>query len=253
MSAAVQSGFAAALRDPGLPPPVAAAAKRFAVYRNNVAVSLAAAVGSRFPAIARIVGEECFGGLARAYVDACPPRSPLMMTFGDDFPEFLSAAPHLSELPYLADVARLEAARTRAYHAADAEPLGLEAFAALDPDDLDQVAVELHPSVETVRSAHPVVTIWAMNAGDAEPRPIEDWRPEDALVCRPAMDVVVLALPAGGADFLDALSRGETLGEAAAQAATVAPDFDLTQNLIGLIETGLAVRIGRAEPNGAKP
>ena len=40
-------------------------------------------------------------------------------------------------LAYLADVARIEAAWTRAYHAEDAEPLGTARLAALVPDNLD--------------------------------------------------------------------------------------------------------------------
>ena len=251
MSALAQTRFAEALRDPALPVPATLArvsgaepTKRFAVYRNNVMVSLVGAIGTRFPAVSRIVGEEFFAELARAYVSENPPRSPVMMTYGDDFSQFIASAQGLEELPYLADVARLEAARTRAYHAADAEPLGSETFAALDPARLDRIAVTLHPSVEIVRSDHPVVTIWAMNAGETELGPIEEWAPEDALVARPALDVVVRRLPPGGAAFLEALGRGLTLGEAAAAAQADTEDFDLSQNLIGLIEAGLASALG---------
>lgn len=247
MSALAQTRFAEALRDPELPVPAALArisgaepTSRFAVYRNNVMVSLVGAIGTRFPAVQQIVGEEFFAELARAYVAENPPRSPVMMSYGDDFSQFISAAPGLEELLYLADVARLEAARTRAYHAADAEPLGPDAFAALDPARLGEITVTLHPSVEIVRSVHPIVTIWAMNAGEAELGTIEDWIPEDALVARPALDVVVRRLPPGGAAFLEALGRGLTLGEAAEAAQADAQDFDLSQNLIGLIEAGLA-------------
>ncbi|WP_020180557.1 DNA-binding domain-containing protein [Methylopila sp. M107] len=257
MSAVLQSAFAASLEDPARPAPEQLAPsgdtrpeRRFAVYRNNVAVSLAGAIAKRFPAVQRIVGDEFFAELARAYVAGHRPRSPVMMSYGDDFPDFVALAPGLDELPYLADVARLEAARTRAYHAADAEPLGAEAFAALDPEALDRAALTLHPSVETVRSARPVVTIWAMNAGETELGPIEDWRGEDALVARPGMDVLVRALPPGGAAFLGALKSGAPLGAAAAIAADDVQDFDLTQNLIGLIEAGLAVGLGSADPTG---
>ncbi|WP_261405917.1 hypothetical protein [Chenggangzhangella methanolivorans] len=175
-----------------------------------------------------------------------------MMTYGDDFPDFVAAAPGLEELPYLADVARLEAARTRAYHAADAEPLGPDAFAALDPAKLDRIAVTLHPSVEIVRSSHPVATIWAMNAGEAELGPIEDWAPEDAVVVRPALDVVVRRLPPGGAAFLGALGEGMTLDAAAETALSDARDFDLSRNLIGLIEAGLASAL-RGPSRRSKP
>ena len=49
----------------------------------------------------------------------------------------------------------------------------------------------LHPSTEIVRSPHPIVTIWAMNSGEQDVAPIENWCGEDALVFRPYLDVEV--------------------------------------------------------------
>lgn len=247
MSLPAQTDFAAALRDPDRSAPKTLAwpdgsepARRFAVYRNNVMVSLVSALETRFPAARRIVGEAFFARLARAYAFENPPRSPVMATYGDDFADFVALEPGLEELPYLADVIRLEAARTRAYHAADREPLGPAAFATLDHEALDRLMVEIHPSVEIVRSPHPVVGIWAMNAGEAELGPIEDWIPQDALIARPALDVVVRELPPGGATFLVALGHGRPLGGAAQAAQAETQDFDLSLNLVGLIEAGLA-------------
>src|SRR5271166_2853321 len=78
--------FAAALRDPAAPPPTATRGRkgapdgrRFAVYRNNVAVGLIGAIESRYPATRRILGEQAFRGLARAYVQAEKPRSPVRL------------------------------------------------------------------------------------------------------------------------------------------------------------------------------
>ncbi len=257
MSAATETAFGAALRDPGRGAPAHLAPssgrrpeRRFSVYRNNVAVSLMGALATRFPAARRIVGEAFFDELARAYVAQHPPRSPLMMMYGDDFPEFVAQAPGLDEVSYLADITRLEAARTRAYHAADADPLPASAFAALD-GALDEVRLALHPSVEVVRSGHPLVTIWAMNSGEAELGPIADWSPQDALVCRPELDVFVRRLPDGGAAFLVALAGGATLADAAGRAAQEARSFDLTENLIGLIGGGLVVAIRPSQQGDA--
>lgn len=259
MSAAfAPRAFAAALLDPARPVPsavgqpgAAGSARRFAVYRNNVVVSLTGALATRFPAARRIVGDEAFGALAAAFVRTSPPRSPVMATYGDGFADFVARAPDLDAAPYLADVVRLEAARTRAYHAADAEPIGPDAFATLDPDRLDRLVVALHPSVEIVRSRYPLVTIWAMNAGEAELGPIEDWSGQDALVARPAMEVTARRLPPGGGAFLEGLARGRPLGVAARRAARTDPDFDLTRNLIGLVEAGLAVGFTEAPDRSA--
>jgi hypothetical protein len=186
------------------------------------------------------VGEEFFRAMARVFVAAHPPRSPLMMRYGDEFPDFAAGFAPAAEIAYLADVARIEAGRTRAYHAADATPLDAAAFAGIRDDALGATRFLLHPSVEIVRSPHPAVTLWAMNAGDLELAPIDNWRAEDALIARPGLDVEVRVLPAGAA-FLVALKAGTPLGAATEAAAAENPDFDLTANLAGIIRSGLVV------------
>ena len=89
--------FATALGDPSASPPVttqgrlgAPDARRFAVYRNNVAVGLIGALEARYPVSRRIAGDELFRAMARAFVRAHKPRSPVMIAYGEEFPEFLA-------------------------------------------------------------------------------------------------------------------------------------------------------------------
>ena len=245
MFAPQQSEFATALLDPesAIPDNVTSHTarqpiKRFAVYRNNVVAGLINALRAKFPATERIVGEDFFTAMARLFVTAHPPRSKVLHTYGDDFADFITAFEPASELPYLPDVARLEAARTCAYHAADAEPLTAAAFQNVDPNRVGALRLTLHPSLQIVCSRHPVVTIWSMNAGELPLGPIDDTQAEDALVIRPGLDVIVRTLPPGGAAFLSALERGWRLDEAAAHAADEDDGFDLTANIAGLIASG---------------
>src|SRR5215469_13567661 len=123
--------FAAALADPATPPPSVTQgrlgvpdARRFSVYRNNVAVGLIGALEARYPVTRRIAGTARFEEIARAYIRAHKPRSPVMIAYGADFPDFVGAftaeARPETDPPHLADVARLENAWVEAYHAADA-------------------------------------------------------------------------------------------------------------------------------------
>jgi hypothetical protein len=242
-----ETSFAQALLDAERPIPNGVTAhnaadptRRFAVYRNNVVAGLVRALKDRFPVVERIVGEEFFGVMARVFVVERPPRSPLLATYGDDFAAFIAAFEPARELVYLADVARLEAARTRAYHAADATPLDADGFAALDAGLVTGIRIDLHPSTEIVRSPHPIVTIWAMNSGEREFAPVEKWHGEDALVIRPYLDVETRVLPPGGTAFLHALAGGLPLGKAADVALADCSEFDLSRNLAGLIGWGLA-------------
>lgn len=250
MFGSAQKEFVGALLDPDRPVPAMLQAhsarlprRRFAVYRNNVVVGLVEALAARFPATLRIVGEEFFRAMAQIYARAHPPRSPLLMFYGDEFANFVAGFEPAAELEYLADVARLEAARTRAYHAADAEPRDFNALQSIDDSALGGVRIAPHPSAEIVRSKHPVVGIWAMNAGKRELSAIEDWRGEDALVVRPHLEVLVHTLPAGGAMFLSTLFAGARLADAVGAARAECDDFDLVASLAGLISSGTAAQI----------
>ena len=130
MPAPFEASFARALLDPAQPVPGgvisdngAMPARRFAVHRNNVVAGLVKALQTRFPVVQKIVGEEFFAAMARVFVMRKPPRTPILAMYGDEFAAFIAAFEPAGELAYLADVARLEAARTRAYHAADAMPI----------------------------------------------------------------------------------------------------------------------------------
>jgi len=259
MRASFETSFADALLDTDQPIPrgitahnTATPARRFAVYRNNVVMGLGKALKSRFPVVEKIVGDEFFAAMARVFVMAQPPRSPLLTTYGDGFPAFIAAFAPARELPYLADVARLEAARTRAYHAADAAPIDTGRLTALDSAVVESIRIDMHPSAEIVRSPYPIVTIWAMNSGEQELAPIADWRGEDALVARPHLDVQVRKLPPGGAAFLLVLAAGRPLGDAAEAALADDPDFDLTGNLAGLLGSGLVRNIVLPEPKSCE-
>jgi Putative DNA-binding domain len=256
MRAAVPTPFetslALALLDPQQPIPRgvisedgAPATRRFAVHRNNVVVGLVEALQTRFPAVEKIVGEEFFAAMARVFVAQHPPHTPILATYGDEFAPFIASFEAARELTYLPDVARLEAARTRAYHAVDAAPIDASRFAALDPDAFSEMRIELHPSVEIIRSSHPIVTIWAMNCGLQTLAPIQNWRGEDALVMRPHLDVEVRSLPPGSAAFLLALAAGRPVGEAVAAAFADNAEFDLGSNIAGLIGWGVAREIVR--------
>jgi hypothetical protein len=248
-----QSAFAQALLDPDCALPASVVShlstrphRRFAVYRNNVVVALTGALEARFPAVRRIVGEDFFHAMAQVFVTENPPRTPIMMIYGEAFPAFIDGFEPAASVPYLADVARLEAARTRAYHAADAEPLPGEVLAETLRDDAPTLRFVLDPSLEIVTSPFPIVTIWAMNVGDLELAPLGDWSSEDALVLRPRLDVEVRRLPPGGARFLEALLRGSALGVAAETAHAAAPSFDLAENLALLLGAGFVVGVRRA-------
>ncbi|MEJ0051729.1 MAG: DNA-binding domain-containing protein [Methylovirgula sp.] len=214
------------------------AVKRFNVYRNNVIVSLIDALASIYPAVQRITGVDFFRAMARFHIRATPPYSPLLFEYGRDFPAFIEHYEYAQSMPYLADVARIERAWLDAYHATDASPLAPEALAAVPPERLADIVFMPHPATRIVRSQFSAVTIFAANRTDAPIDLIESVVPEDALITRPDLEVVVRHLPLGGAIFLTHLVAGETLGAAVAAALEIKPLFDIPASISGMIEAG---------------
>jgi hypothetical protein len=238
--------FVSGLLDPGhgLPafisgPNGKAAIKRYAVYRNNVTVSLINALAAAFPATLRITGPDFFRTMARFHLRATPPTSPLLFEYGRDFPAFIEGYEPSRPLPWLADVARLERAWLDAYHAADDIALPPAAMATIPAEHMADVVLTPHPATRILRSRYSVVTIFAANRLEGPATRIDPSDPEDALVTRPGLDVMVRRLPPGGAVFLSHLIAREPLGTAAAAAFADAPGFDLSANIAGMIEAGV--------------
>ncbi|PDS46251.1 DUF2063 domain-containing protein [Rhizobium anhuiense] len=212
-------------------------AARFAVYRNNVFVGLTKALAQHFPVTERLVGSEFFVAMARAYAQDHKPTSPLIIEYGDDFPDFIASFQPASKLAYLPDVARIEAAWMRAYHAADAAPLDLPVLAAVAPERLADLRLVTHPSAGLIRSDYPVGSIWSAHQQETV-TPLADWRPQDVLVIRPEMTVNVHILPPQDAVFAACLFNAATLGAAAEAAFSAGPAFDFGTALIGLASLG---------------
>lgn len=250
MSTETQGRFADALLDLDRAVPdgltawnLARPERRFGVYRNNFRAGLSRALASRFPVTEKLVGEAFFAAMAQAFITQHPPKSPMLFGYGDDFADFVDAYHPAADLGYLPDVVRLEAARGKAYHAVDIPPLEPAILADLDPDILPTLTFAFHPSVSLVRSVHPIVTIWAMNAGEMRLSPIEPWIGEDALIARPHLTVQVQRLPPGGAVFLAVLVSGSTLTAGVEAALANANDFDLIANLAGLLQSGAVTAV----------
>lgn len=195
------------LIDPfGQPPP-----KRFAVYRNNVAASLTRALEAAFPTVRKLVGDAFFAAMAGDFLRVHPPRSPLLMLYGEVFPDWLETFPPVAHLRYLPDVARLDQAMRESYHAADSSPLPEAEFQRLLGESIAGVRLTLAPSLRLVPSRWPIVAIWSANHDeDGSARGAG----QGAVVLRPDFDPRPYPLSPAALAFLAALLAGQTLGAA---------------------------------------
>ncbi|MGY2491799.1 HvfC/BufC N-terminal domain-containing protein [Cupriavidus sp. CP313] len=218
-----------------------AADSRFAVYRNNVIVSFVDALASGFPVVQQLVGEAFFRAMAWHFAQQHPPRSPVMAEYGSGFGAWIAGFHPAMSLPYLADMARLEWARLRALHAADAEPLATDMLGAAlrDPVGLANLRLTLHPSLTLMRSPYAVVSVWSAHQTEEDSAfgAIVLESEEAAIVMRQDETVTVLPVPVPTAGVIEAIGNGRTMSELAGGAS----GLDLATALATLIRNGAIV------------
>lgn len=248
-----QSDFAAAIFDANLPVPEglctptgAPAGKRFSVYRNNVAVGLTEALETTFPVIRTLVGDEFFKAMAGVFLRQHAPTSPVLMYYGAEMPAFLQTFQPVAHLGYLPDIARIELALCRSYHAADTPPIDPKTLQSIAPDDLLRARLHLAPSLHLIRSNWPAASLYHANSSPNAPAP--KMQAEDVLITRPEFDPVVSCLPPGGGAFVERLLANDTLGDAVKAASIASGDFDLTASLGLLLVGGAIERITEGTP-----
>ena len=209
------------------------------IYRNNVFASLTDALATRFP-VCPLVGDEFFRALAGVFVELSPPRSPVLMFYGDEFATFIDTFPPASSVPYLGDVARLEAGRTHAYHAADGEPLSVNDFAASRPVPGSGCGWRSTPpsnsSPRPIRSSRS----GRRTSSRAARHPFRSLLPRMRWLAAQSRGRGPAALP-GGSVFLSRLAGHATLGEAFEGAAAAELKFDLVANLTALLVSRIVV------------
>lgn len=220
-----------------------AAQKRFDVYRNNVMVSLTYALADIFPTVTRLVGEEFFHGMARLYVQAHPPQSPLLFEYGQGFAGFIEGFEPARDLTFLSDVARLERLWLDVFHASDAAPLSPSALAGMDEQALFNVRFQPHPAFEIMGFEHAAVTILQRDRASLPLDGLDPYEREAALVTRPGFDVEVRLLPPAGFAFLKALRDGQNLGKAAEGAVALQVDVDLALNIQTMLTAGCFIAL----------
>jgi hypothetical protein len=251
--AALQHDFAAfVLRDGGTAPLVAEMGvparatpeAMLGVYKDAYALRLLEALRNDFPALYRLLGEEVFDTLGREYIAAHPSRHFSVRWFGRHLAAFLAAQAPWRERPALADLAGFEWSLGLAFDAADADAAGEADFAALAPEQWDEMRLSFHPSLHRLALRTEADVYWQAHeeeAAPAEPALLPDGIA--MLVWRQELTVRYRRLDADEAAALDAARSGESFGEICALLAEHGPEDDAPLRaagfLRGWIESGL--------------
>lgn len=214
------------------------AASRLSVYRHHVEHSLAAALATTFSTVQTLVGEDFFRGLAQAFVRRSLPTQPVLSEYGAGLADFIADYAPARDLPYLADVARLDWALNGAFHAPAVEGLGASDLSAIEADCLPSMALSLTPGAALITSPYPLGQIWLASQPGSEAASVDlNSGGARLLVMRRLDDAAFVELAIAEAAFVTGLLDGgsiETAAEAAFQADSA---FDLSTvfaRLLGL-------------------
>ncbi len=236
----------AALRAPEADPPLPSSipqdfASRFRVYRNTVYDGLVRALCDNHPTVMGVVGEDWMRACARIYAAEVWPDQPSLMAYGRTFPDWLRTFEPAKDLPYLADLARLDRLWLDSFFAPDEPILGSEAFAGLTPEAMATTGVQFSRSVQIATFETAVVSLWlALRDPDGVTEDLElGAHPETILILRdPGGDVLTRCLKPGQALFLSALSQGDTLLSSADRAVACDENYQITEHFSELIRLG---------------
>lgn len=220
---------------------------RLQIYQQAYVARLTAALRDNFGVVPRVLGDEAFDALARAYIATHPSRHPSIRWFGDRLPEFMASREDLVPHAALTDLARLEWALRGAFDAADADPLVAKDLERVPVDGWPDLVFAFVPSLQLLSLHWNVGPVWRALQGDEnpelpEPEPLD----HEVVVWRQALTPRWRALDRTTARLLQAAIEGRTFGELSALAAEDMPDADaaacVAGTLRGWIDDALLVK-----------
>jgi len=212
------------------------------VYQNNARETYRKALLASYPVIERLVGEDCFRGLAQKYMRDYPSTSGDLQNFGIVFPDFLSELYGDSEYAYLPDVARLEWAVEEVQLNNESQEIDLDELSRLDPERYANIRFCRSESARLVCSAFPILSIWRTNQPGQETDVDLDSGSEQVVVRRHGGSVELNLINSIATSLAAHLDATETLDEAAQALASELgdnPNFTFTTALQQLTSSGL--------------
>jgi hypothetical protein len=224
--------------------------ERVQVYRNGYAFRCLECLRDDFPAVAALVGDEGFAGLAGDYVARHPSTTPSLRHLGARFAAFAAASELGRRWPWIGELADLEWARVEAFDAPDAAPMTTDHLRAISPAEWPSLRLRLAPSVRILEPGHAIDLVWRALQDTSEwPDPPLD--PTGLVVYRRAHAVYHRRVEAHEGEALRQVSRGATFsdvcevfayGESAAQRAFDAMAQWMTDGLLAR-DGGLCPRL----------
>ena len=187
---------------------------QFKIYQNNVYSSLIDVLKDRYPKVNTLVGDEFFSVLCQHYISENPPNSPVMLHYGEPFPDFIQQHEDKHNIAFLSDVARIESAQHRAYYSQDNAHLSAETIASTPIEKLLESHVVMTPSLTLIESPFMVYTLWQHINSSNKTLNTNINQQENILIFKKDLGVQTLPLLSSYTYFLRLLLNKNTLGQA---------------------------------------
>ncbi|MBC3871315.1 HvfC/BufC N-terminal domain-containing protein [Undibacterium oligocarboniphilum] len=209
--------------------------QRFSYYRGNQLANWSAALRNAYPVLLQLVGDDFFEQMAYHYGLNIPSETSDLNQFGNRLPDFLRQSDFVKEYPYFPDVADLEWTLHRAYYAADASLLELDALLASVRQGKDFLAVRLipHPAAMLYQADFASIPIWrAHQKQAADLGHIDIGRPCAGIITRQGWHASVIELDQLQYRMLGYLFDGQCIGDVLDYALSQNRELDIQGQLL---------------------
>jgi Putative DNA-binding domain len=195
----------------------------FGVYRNAYVARLAEILDDDYEQLHAYLGDQGFATLVKAYIAANPSDQRSARWFGRHLPTFVGKSQTYAKHPEVAELAELEKALADTFDGPDAEPLSIDALAALAPDAWPNLVFKPHPAAIRLTFKTNAADIWsALKNETVPPKPEHLLEPQAILVWRQDFMARFRPLSPEEAMMWDEAAKGVRFGVLCEMVATFA-------------------------------
>ena len=218
--------------------------RRLAIHQRHYRSSLVAAIRTKFPATAWLLGMPFLDEAAQEFVRRHPPATPCIAEYGEEFPGFLSTYLGAARAPYLCSFAELEWHLGQVAIAVDQPALALDAFSTLEINTLMDASLMLQAGLRYLHASWPVddlMKLYLTDTAHSEYRlaPADVW-----LEVRGSRgEFQINRLNAAEFVFRKAVLDRQSIGNAAQRALDTNAEFDAGQAFTTLVNGGYVIAI----------
>ncbi len=225
-------------------------AARIAAYTQGYPARVTEALRESYPALANILGDGSLAGLSDRYRGVLPDEPLNLNDVGADLPHFLQTDRLTEQLAFLPELAELEWAITRSFHAAAGDrfdPIDCKRWSI---DDWQRAQIRFQPGLALLRSHWPLRALHATRNQDRDEIDVDlEQGGECVVIFRRGFEVVVEAVEVREADAIEAFRGEATLAEVSERLARDgALNGDVVELFQGWVSANLIASVHLAEP-----